>query len=575
MGRIATARMPGGLKLVAPDMFPEDSYNEPMVANMVDIAARDTAEVIAPLPAFNCSSSTAVSDRARTFADRRGKIANAYVEWSRLQIQMYTAADRYVTYGFVPAIARPDLVNNRPVIEFLDPRGCYYTRDAMGWIKRFFQVKRYTSDDAIAKFPELAGVLANELGYNKGTVEMVRFHDAQWDGVFCMTGGSAQMVRLAPNVVGKVMVHVHSRPGLEDEGVGQFDDVLAVQVAKARFALLTLEAATKGVQAPMAMPSDVQELSFGPDSILRSQFPEKIRRVGLDLSPSVFMQQRDLDMELRQGSRYPDVRTGNTDASIVTGRGVKALMTGFDTQIKTAQAVFAEGLQNLVSRCFEMDEKLWPNRTREVRGNANGTPFSITYTPAKDIKGDHTVDVQYGLMAGLDPNQALVFGLQALGAQLVSKDFIRRQLPFPLDASEEDSKVDIEQMREALKQAAAGYAQAIPALAQQGQDPSQILMRMAQVITDRTKGVSIEKAISDAFAPPKEEPVPAPQGDQMPAAGGGGLGGLGVDGLMPDVAPGQAGMAPGGRPDLMTLLAGVGASGKPNMGASVQRRVAV
>ncbi|MFM7010602.1 MAG: hypothetical protein ACKO0Z_14945 [Betaproteobacteria bacterium] len=44
---------------------------------------------------------------------------------------------------------------------------------------------------------------------------------------------------------------------------------------------------------------------------------------------------------------------------------------------------------------------------------------------------------------------------------------------------------------------------------------------------------------------------------------------------MQGVAPGQQGMAPGGRPDLQTMLAGIGASGKPNLSANVKRQTAI
>jgi hypothetical protein len=579
MQKISTVRTPGGLRMVYPDMFPDDgAFSEPMVANMVDIAARDIAEVTAPLPAFNCSSSMGISDRARAAADKRTKIVNAYAENSRLQIQMFTAVDRYFSYGFVPAIVRLDTENQGLRIQFLDSMGTYTRRDSWGNVKRLYQVKTYTRDDALAKFPELGGLLdRRNHGFGEGgTVELVIFHDCHYDGVFANVG-DGQMVRLVPNPIGKVCAHVFSRPGLADEEYGQYDDVLAVQVAKARFALLTMEAAQKAVQAPIALPMDVQELSIGPDSILKSSSPERIRRIGLDVPQSAFLQQRDLDMELRQGARYPDVRTGNTDASIVTGRGVQALMGGFDTQVKTAQTIFADGFRVLLARCLELDEKVWPNRTKQVEGNANGTPYSLTYTPSKDIKGIYSVDVQYGLMAGLNPNQALVFGLQARGDRLISRDFFRRQLPFSIDAGEEEAKVDIEDLREALKQAVAAYSQALPALAQQGQDPSQILTRMAAIITDRVKGVSIEKSISEAFAP-EEPPAGAEQAPPgLPGAPGAapGGGGLGPEGLMPGVAPGQAGMAPGGQPDLQTLLAGIGRGGQPQLSATTSRRMAI
>ncbi len=59
----------GKMRDVFPDLFPDGPFENPIVANMVDIAARDLAEVIAPLPAFNCNSTTMVSEAARKKAD--------------------------------------------------------------------------------------------------------------------------------------------------------------------------------------------------------------------------------------------------------------------------------------------------------------------------------------------------------------------------------------------------------------------------------------------------------------------------------------------------------------------------
>jgi len=283
-------------------------------------------------------------------------------------------------------------------------------------------------------------------------------------------------------------------------------------------------------------------------------------------------------MELRNGSRYPEVRTGNTDNSIVTGRGVQALMGGFDTQIRAGQAMFAKTLENLVSKALELDDKIYSDLERTMRGNMQGTPYEIKYKPARDIKGDYTVDVQYGLMAGLDPNRALVFGLQARGDKLISRDFLRRQMPFALDATEEEQMVDIEEMRDSLKNAVAGYAQAIPALASQGQDPADILERVAEIIAGREKGQPIEKVVMEAFAP-DEPPAGADQaGIEATDPGslmGGGPAGLNADGTMRGVAPGQQGMGPGGRPDLQMLMASLGSGGEPNLQAGVSRRLPI
>ena len=68
----------GDISKVYPAMFSEE-YPKPLVANFVDVAARDLAEVMAPLPSFNCAATNMVSDSARKNADTRTRIANYYV----------------------------------------------------------------------------------------------------------------------------------------------------------------------------------------------------------------------------------------------------------------------------------------------------------------------------------------------------------------------------------------------------------------------------------------------------------------------------------------------------------------
>jgi hypothetical protein len=429
----------------------------------------------------------------------------------------------------------------------------------------------------MAKYPEIAHLIYDK--NNTSTMsEIVRFHDKDQDVLFMPNKNNLVLDR-ATNLMGECMIRVVMRPSLDDQSRGQFDDVLAIQVAKARYALLSLEAATKSVQAPIAMPLDSQELALGPDAIMRSSKPNEIRRVPLELPSNVFAQSQVLEQELRLGSRFPDARTGNIDASIITGQGVKALMGGFDTQIKTAHAMFARTFTELLGLALKVDEKIFGNNEKELKGIYNGTPYNIKYKPARDIDGDYTVDVQYGLMAGLDPNRALVFGLQARGDKLISRDFLRRQMPFSFNATQEEEKVETEELRDAMKQAIASYAQSIPALVTQGQDPGNILRQLSTVISERQKGTAIEIAIQKAFAPQNPAPGGAPAAVSPEMAGqpgeanpGGGQLPLGMSatGRMQGVAPGQ--IAPGGRPDVQSLLAGLNQRGEAALQATVARR---
>ena len=565
----------GNIQQVFPGMFPDD-FPKPMVSNFIDIAARDVAEVIAPLPAFNCDTTDSISDRARKRADKRTMIAAGYRDSCNLQTQMYTAADRYLTYGMIAFIIEPDYENKRPMIRIDNPIGSYPEHDRFGKLLSYTRRYNKTVRELVNEFPELEPEIRGpyEQRNSERQLEIFRYQDKD-ELILFIPDRKNLILERAKNLIGELPIVISTRPGIDsDENQrGQFDDIMWVQVARARFATLQLEAAQKSVQAPFALPADVNVLEIGPDATIRSANPEKIRRVSLDIPQGIFQETAALDQELRVGSRYPQGRLGQQSGSIVTGRGVEALMGGFDTQVKTAQAVFAESFRHVMRICFMMDEKLFGDVEKEVRGVNAGAPYEITYTPSKDIQGDYWCDVSYGMMAGLDPNRALVFGLQARGDKLISRDFLRRQMPWEMNVTMEEERVEVEELRDALMQSVAAYAQAIPSMAAQGQDPSKAITAIAAAIKGRMAGDNIEDVLAAAFAPAPVSPEEATAGEAQ-----------GAPGQVPPGAPTPQG-APQGGPmpaapqggaqggsALQNLLAGLSSSGNPALSASVSRR---
>jgi len=539
----------GEMGQIYPDLFPE-GMDKPMVANFVDVAARDLAEVLAPLPSFNCSTTNINNDRARAFADKRTMIANNYVYYSRLQSQMYWGADWYFSYGFLPVHVEPDFDDELPRIRVEDPMGAYPEFDRFGrcvsYAKRYFK----TLGELAVDYPEYAPQLLGRDGFNQDTsnmVEMIRYTDKDVTILYLPTRGNL-VLNAAINPLGKMNVFIARRPSLDEEMRGQFDDVLYVQLARARFANLAMEAAEKSIQAPIVVPQDVNDMPVGPDAIIRTATPQGVGRVRLDVPAAAFQEQAALQSELRLGARYPEGRTGTIDASIITGQGVQALLGAFDSQIKAGQTILTEVFEDVMRTCFEMDELLF-DKEKSVKGIAQGTPYELKYKPSKDIKSDTSIEVRYGLMAGLDPSRALIFSLQALGADLVSKDFIRRELPWSVNVSLEEQRIEIEKMRSNLSAAVTATAQAIPAMAAQGQDPSTLIQKIADVIERRRNGDTIEAAALAVFTP--EQPAQAemtPPGTQGP-----------VEATPSPVAPGQpSGGVPQPAPDLMSILAGLG-----------------
>ena len=556
----------GKIAQVYPNFFPE-GVEQNVVANFIDIVARDLAEVIAPLPAVNCSAANQVSDRARQFADKRTRIASNYFRLSDLQVQMYNGADMYITYGFLPFIIELDEEEQLPRIRLENPIGAYPEFDRYGRCVAFAKRYSLTLGELVALFPEHEHHLLGPLGYKQelnGMVEMIRYYDKD-QSLLYLPSRSNMVLSQAANPLGKMNVIIAKRPGPDGELRGQFDDVLGIQLLRNRFALLAMEAAEKSVQSPIVLPQDVQELQLGGDAVIRTSNPAGVRRVELSIPQGAFTESQLLNDELRVGARYPESRTGNVNASVITGQGVQALLGAFDTQIKSAQAIFQVALRDVISLCFEIDEKLF-NKEKTIRGVDAGSPYVLTYVPSKDIKGDYSADVRYGMLAGLNPAQGLIFMLQALGGGLISKDMAMRELPFNVNVTLEQEKIEIEKMRDSLLGSLAAYTQAIPQMATQGQDPSEIVRKIAEVIQARQKGVAIEDAIQDVFAPKQQVP---PAGAQpsveqpVPAAPGAPVGG----------AP-QIEAPPEGRPDMQELLSRMSGSGDSSASATtMQRRV--
>jgi len=545
----------GDISKVYPSMFSED-YPKPLVANFVDVAARDLAEVMAPLPSFNCSATNMVSDTQRRAADMRTRIANYYVTSSDLQIQMYQGADWFNTYGMLPAMIEMDYETNNPRIRLLNPFGVYPEMDRFGRTVSLVQVVTTDAETLAAQYPEYASQIMPHNKWQQGSpaVSLVRYHDKDQDLIFLPERQNLILANV-PNPVGKCLANVAMRSSLDGEARGQFDDILAVQLARARFAVLQIQAAEKSIQAPIAIPQDVQELALGPDAIMRSANPQGIRRVPLELPAGVFTESGVLERELRMGARYPETRSGNIDASVVTGRGVQALQAGFDTQVKAAQAQFARLFTEMVSLCFEVDEKIFGNVTKQIKGTDDGTPYTLKYVPSRDIKGEYGVDVRYGIMSGMDPNRAIIALLQMRSDKLVSRDYVRREIPMELNVTQEEQRVDIEEMRDSLRVAVAQYAQAIPMLASQGQDPSQVITRIADVIAGRQKGLQLETIIAKAFAPEPVAPAPVMPEQQVPVAG---AAPVPASQPTPQQQSGEAPAAGQPQPDIAQLLASIG-----------------
>lgn len=554
----------GDYESVAPGLFNTSEFDKPLVANLIDTTARDIAEVMAPLPSINCQPASLSSDADQKRQDLRGAIANSYVQNSRLQDQMFGGADRYGSFGFMTYIVEPDFKDQMPVIRVDEVPSAYYTHDFRGRVREYFAVMVTTADLLCHQFPgardELYAKVTAKFGRYDGDrqLEIVRYYCDDYQSVVCLEP-LCELVKV-PNLTKRCPVRIVERPSVVPDSVrGQFDDVIWVQIARALVQVYTMDALEQSVHAPIVLPKDATELEIGPFSTIQSDTPGAVGRVNLGLSPGLFPEFGVLAQEQREGSRYPQGRSGSMDASIITGQGVQALMGTFDTQIQTFQRLNASALEDVVAMCFEMDEAAWGGTKKTRRIKDNGAPRKFDYQPNKDINGDHIVDVSYGAIAGLDPNRGLVFVLQALAGGLLSKQTAMKSLPVDMNPAAETRQIQLEAMDDSIAASLAALPQAIPQMVMGGADPRELVLQMGELQHLLAKGVSMTDAITKVFAPKEVAPPPAPETplDQAQGAGAG--------------PAGLPGAGSGGASDLLMSLAGMSPGGKPNLQSNVSR----
>jgi hypothetical protein len=566
----------GDVRSILPGFFP-DYWPQPIVANTLDVVTRDLSEQVGKMPTLTCTAAVNVSNLQKKFSTKRTKIAHKYAAVSQLRHKLVEAADWLITYGFVAAIVEPDFHHESPRVRFENPMNAYPEFDIMGNCVAYAKIHMEPASVLASKYPEFINELMgssdprDHIRNAEQILSLVRYVDADQMLVYVPERANL-VIHQAPNPLGKCPVVVAQRSKYDEQTRGAMDDVMWIQLAKARMALFNMEAVEKAIQAPLAIPKDVRKLSFGPDAVIQTDSPQGIRRVGMEYPPQVEAMMQGYESDLMMGSRYPGTRAGAAPGSIVTGQGVDALEGGFDSQTMTYQLLLGVTLQRALSLCFKLDEILWKNAKKELRVMVNGSLFEETYQPSKDIAGIHEVEVTYGFAAGMDPNRALVFLLQMMSANLVDRDFVLQQMPFDLDTLQTLQRVDVEKLEDALKQGVFSMLTSMGVMAQQGQDPSQLLLQTAKMIDARQKGKTLTEAVMAAFKPPTPPPGQQPDQDasQMPPGAGGGMPGQPPQGGPPGPpGPPQQGGAGGGQA-LMQMLSGLTGGGSPNLQANVK-----
>jgi hypothetical protein len=180
----------------------------------------------------------------------RTMIAAGYRDSCNLQTQMYTGADRYVTFGMLAFIIEPDFENKRPMIRIDNPIGSYPEYDRFGKLRLIHQAlpaRLYAN--LCNDFPEHETShpwTVREAHHLSVSLKYSAITDKDETILFIPERNNLVLDR-AKNFIGEIPVVIAIRPGIDSDEHqrGQFDDIMWVQVARSRFATLAIGSSTE------------------------------------------------------------------------------------------------------------------------------------------------------------------------------------------------------------------------------------------------------------------------------------------------------------------------------------------
>jgi len=527
--------------------------------NMVQVALEDTAEAASIVPSVRVTPSRqSLKDKAAAME----RMGSAYLDFSQIELLTIRSLMDLCAYGQLSWVVELDDESGSPVIKWRNPRFCYQeagwhtmdsTRKAL-FVRQLYvsqlplewQVKIYThvDKDFPSQTPEWwedQEITIVEIFTEKEIVTAAVYQSTS------RTVPSASRRSYIPieldrrqTAGGICPVIVAERISLDGQPRGQFDQIVRVMEGHIRLLSTLMDYADQAVYSDVWVKDLIGTMPVGGGSYIQLGPQGAIGRVQPAVSSLQVFEELDRLMEgMHLGGRWPKVRPGEVSQSIASAKFIEASAGMMNTTIRTLHFIMKRAIEQALRVCFVVDKAQGADRA--VSGILRNQQFMID-RDRDDIDLEARVRAEYGMGLGREPAQAMVLGIQAQQAGLVSTEYVQENFEGIQDVELERRRIDVQGMRDmALARLMQGM--------ETGEVPISALTKIAKA---RMNGDDLFDLFDEYIVKPQEE-----MQDQQLTSG--------IDGsaMMPGAAPaGMLGVAPPPAPPAEELLGG-GPGGPP------------
>lgn len=541
---------------------PDDDEIQNRSPNFIQVALEDTAEAASLIPSVRVTPSGQKPEQ-KDSASAMERMAVSYFDASQIELWTIRTLMDLAGYGLCASIVHIDDETGGPVFQWRDPRTFF---PEPGWKtldsvrECFFARELYVNQlpdawqHAIqAKWAQDAMTMESIASYmSKKIILLEYFTEDEWMIAGLYQNGVNRpggVITYTPvefdrgkNARGICPVVSGQRMTLDGEPRGQFDQIIGLMRAHIRLMGMVLDYADQAVYSDVWVKDLIGPMNFGGGAYIQLGPNGSIGRVPPAVSDiSVFREMEQLLDAMHLGARYPKTRPGEIDQAIASAKFVEATAGVMNTAIRTYHLIMKRTLEKALRVAFVNDIEF--GRPRTVSGVLRNQQF-MAERNVEDIDLAARIRVEYGLGLGRDPAQAMVLGIQANQAGLVSTEFVQENFDGITDVQLERARIDVERMRDMA------YAKMLQGL-EEGSIPGSALVKIARA---RLNGDDIFELYNEFIVEPEEERME----QQMTS-------GLTGEPVMPGLGapPGAQPPQPPPPEELLAGLAGAGPGGPP------------
>lgn len=460
--------------MVWPDS--KDERQLPRIPNYVDLAVRHRARLVAETEPSLLVRPDSVKADAKTRAEKLERILAGW--WQRNHIEglrMQQWATDLMLTGLAACRVLPDFTEKDkskrfPLYQRLDPRVLYpsptfaegpFVNDCVAAeTQSIYEVEKQYDVD-LGRLMTDARKVAEA---SNDSVTVLSFYDDERVLIVAeplyktkpRNRNAFEVLVDEAHGLGKCPVAIGVRPSFDGAYRGDFDNMLAMLNVGNILMNLHLDSASRKVYAVLVHD---EQLENPEDDGPGAQFSVKdntgnvLEHVGYLNHPAAaydnYQVMRTLDQAIRTAALLPPSVTGDPNESVVSAAGVAATQSMPNAEVVSLQRDSLAPMLRAANELAMRGEEKHSDAEKTIGGFRKGAPFTEKYTPSKDIGGNYSNEVMYGMGSGLDKVNTGVMVKQDLGAGLISRAEARELSPFVKDPQRTDRLIREEMLADA------------------------------------------------------------------------------------------------------------------------------